>query len=122
MCDTAGADAAQRSQLDRHLGGFDHNAQALRIVTRLEKRYARYDGLNLAWEGFPHLGVWTKPNLGPEGTPAFLCIEPWQGYADPEGFAGEFTEKPGSFLVAPGGTREWSFSVEMAHPTDQKRS
>jgi dGTPase len=31
-------------------GGFDHNAQALRIVTRLERRYAEYDGLNLAWE------------------------------------------------------------------------
>jgi dGTPase len=31
-------------------GGFDHNAQALRIVTRLEHRYATYDGLNLCWE------------------------------------------------------------------------
>ncbi|HSP25346.1 MAG TPA: dNTP triphosphohydrolase, partial [Saliniramus sp.] len=31
-------------------GGFDHNAQALRIVTRLECRYAAYDGLNLTWE------------------------------------------------------------------------
>ena len=31
-------------------GGFDHNAQALRIVTRLERRYADYDGLNLTWE------------------------------------------------------------------------
>ena len=31
-------------------GGFDHNAQALRIVTHLERRYADYDGLNLTWE------------------------------------------------------------------------
>ena len=31
-------------------GGFDHNAQALRIVTKLEHRYAQYDGLNLSWE------------------------------------------------------------------------
>ena len=30
--------------------GFDHNAQALRIVTRLERRYAEFDGLNLSWE------------------------------------------------------------------------
>ena len=30
--------------------GFDHNAQALRVVTRLERRYARFDGLNLTWE------------------------------------------------------------------------
>jgi len=31
-------------------GGFDHNAQALRIVTELERRYANFDGLNLTWE------------------------------------------------------------------------
>ena len=31
-------------------GGFDHNAQALRIVTDLERRYAAFDGLNLTWE------------------------------------------------------------------------
>jgi dGTPase len=31
-------------------GGFDHNAQALRIVTSLERRYAAFDGLNLTWE------------------------------------------------------------------------
>ena len=31
-------------------GGFDHNAQALKIVTELERRYANFDGLNLTWE------------------------------------------------------------------------
>jgi len=31
-------------------GGFDHNAQSLRVVTRLEARYAAFDGLNLTWE------------------------------------------------------------------------
>ena len=31
-------------------GGFDHNAQALKIVTSLETRYAEFDGLNLSWE------------------------------------------------------------------------
>jgi dGTPase len=31
-------------------GGFDHNAQTLRVVTRLETRYAAFDGLNLTWE------------------------------------------------------------------------
>ncbi|WP_420859276.1 deoxyguanosinetriphosphate triphosphohydrolase [Marivivens marinus] len=31
-------------------GGFDHNAQALRIVTSLERHYAEWDGLNLTWE------------------------------------------------------------------------
>ncbi len=31
-------------------GGFDHNAQSLRVVTELEQRYAEFDGLNLTWE------------------------------------------------------------------------
>ena len=31
-------------------GGFDHNAQSLRVVTLLERRYAEFDGLNLSWE------------------------------------------------------------------------
>ncbi|WP_417673650.1 deoxyguanosinetriphosphate triphosphohydrolase [Pseudodonghicola sp.] len=31
-------------------GGFDHNAQAIRIVTKLERHYAEFDGLNLTWE------------------------------------------------------------------------
>jgi dGTPase len=31
-------------------GGFDHNAQALRVVSALERRYAQFDGLNLTWE------------------------------------------------------------------------
>ena len=31
-------------------GGFDHNLQAIRVVTRLENRYAEHDGLNLSWE------------------------------------------------------------------------
>ncbi len=31
-------------------GGFDHNKQSLQVVTKLEKRYENWDGLNLAWE------------------------------------------------------------------------
>ncbi len=34
----------------KNFGGFDHNAQALAIVTRLERRYPDFDGLNLTWE------------------------------------------------------------------------
>ncbi|MBM1219127.1 deoxyguanosinetriphosphate triphosphohydrolase [Ponticoccus sp. SC2-23] len=36
--------------LMRPYGGFDHNAQAIRIVTSLERHYADFDGLNLTWE------------------------------------------------------------------------
>jgi dGTPase len=37
-------------ELMRDYGGFDHNAQSLRIVTSLERHYAEFDGLNLTWE------------------------------------------------------------------------
>jgi galactose mutarotase-like enzyme len=63
--------------------------------------------LTLRWDGFPHLGLWAKPDPGP----AFLCIEPWEGHADPEGWDGDFSDKPGSFLLAPGATRRWSLTL-----------
>src|SRR5687767_12538247 len=48
--------------LMRDYGGFDHNAQTLRIVTKLERRYAAFDGLNLTWETLEgllkHHGPW----------------------------------------------------------------
>lgn len=50
-------------------GGFDHNAQALRIVTRLERRYAGFDGLNLAWETLEGLVKHNGPLLEADGRP-----------------------------------------------------
>ncbi len=74
-------------------------------------RYEAKDGpaLALGWEGFPHLGVWAKPEPGP----AFLCIEPWDGFADPEAWEGAFSGKPGVFAVPPGATRRWTFQVSL---------
>jgi len=45
--------------------GFDHNAQALRVVTRLERRYAGFDGLNLTWETLEGLVKHNGPLLKP---------------------------------------------------------
>ncbi|MGN6099446.1 MAG: deoxyguanosinetriphosphate triphosphohydrolase [Bosea sp. (in: a-proteobacteria)] len=50
-------------------GGFDHNAQTLRIVTRLERRYADFDGLNLSWETLEGLVKHNGPLLDGEGRP-----------------------------------------------------
>jgi dGTPase len=50
-------------------GGFDHNAQALRVVTRLERRYADYDGLNLTWETLEGLVKHNGPLLDSAGHP-----------------------------------------------------
>jgi dGTPase len=46
-------------------GGFDHNAQALRIVTRLERHYAGFDGLNLTWECLEGIAKHNGPVTGP---------------------------------------------------------
>jgi dGTPase len=48
-------------------GGFDHNAQTLRIVTRLERRYAAFDGLNLTWETLEGLVKHNGPLIDREG-------------------------------------------------------
>lgn len=56
--------------LMRDHGGFDHNAQALRLVTRLERRYAGFDGLNLTWEALEGLVKHNGPLLHPDGSPA----------------------------------------------------
>ncbi len=42
-------------------GGFDHNAQSLRVVTRLERRYADFDGLNLTWEALEGIAKHNGP-------------------------------------------------------------
>ncbi len=51
------------------VGGFDHNAQSLRIVTFLERRYAEFDGLNLSWETLEGLVKHNGPLAGPDGAP-----------------------------------------------------
>ncbi len=59
----AGEDALDAATKD--IGGFDHNAHALRLVTRLEHRYADFDGLNLTWETLEGLVKHNGPLLPP---------------------------------------------------------
>ena len=50
-------------------GGFDHNAQALRIVTLLERHYADFDGLNLTWETLEGIAKHNGPVACADGAP-----------------------------------------------------
>jgi galactose mutarotase-like enzyme len=52
--------------------------------------------LRIAFPDAVYLGLWTKP-----GAP-FICIEPWHGITDAQGFTGDFREKPGIFLLKRG--------------------
>ncbi|MEX0853012.1 MAG: deoxyguanosinetriphosphate triphosphohydrolase [Bauldia sp.] len=63
----AGERALDAAMADR--GGFDHNAQSLRVVTRLERRYPRFDGLNLTWETLEGLVKHNGPLTDEGGRP-----------------------------------------------------
>ena len=55
-------------------GGFDHNAQTLRIVEQLEGRYAEFDGLNLTWETLEGIAKHNGPLIK---TPSDVETLPW---------------------------------------------
>src|SRR5262249_32961125 len=48
----------------REYGGFEHNAQTVRILTQLEHRYADFDGLNLTWETLEGVAKHNGPLVG----------------------------------------------------------
>jgi dGTPase len=60
----AGEDALSAAM--KPFGGFDHNAHALRLVTKLEQRYAEFDGLNLTWETHEGIVKHNGPLIGPQ--------------------------------------------------------
>jgi galactose mutarotase-like enzyme len=61
--------------------------------------------LRVSFPRMPHLGIWTIPGAG------YVCIEPWQGYASPEGFDSELAQKPGVGSEAPGATETFGMSI-----------
>src|SRR5437588_972891 len=56
-------------------GGFDHNAQTLRVITALEHRYPEFDGLNLTWESLEGIVKHNGPLTMRSGAPAGRYIE-----------------------------------------------
>jgi dGTPase len=69
----------------RDYGGFNHNDQALRIVTRLEERYADFNGLNLSWEALDGLVKHNGPLLpAPPGEVLPVTIEAFRHEFDLE--------------------------------------
>ena len=85
------------------------------ILDRVRSRRLRYGvpgrrGLELWFPEARQLGIWTKP-----GAP-FVCLEPWQGHADPDGYEGEFAARPGSFTVSPGAAHRHSLTLTLDPP------
>lgn len=68
-------------------GGFDHNVQSLRIVMKLDRKYAGFDGLNLTWETLEGLAKHNGPILGDSPLLDLMGeLENWRGL-DPERWA-----------------------------------
>lgn len=61
-------------------------------------------------EAAPYLGIWTKP-----GAP-FICIEPWHGVTDPEGFSGDLKDKPGIFVLSAGASLTAAMDITLIEP------
>lgn len=82
------------------------------IFDALESRAVIYGGdegprIQVRFPDAPYLGVWTKPGA------QFICIEPWHGVTDRQGFAGDFREKEGVFVLPVGNTQETTMLITL---------
>jgi galactose mutarotase-like enzyme len=87
---------------------FDDDAIILDQPASTSVRYAAERGpsLEISWQEFRELGIWSKPGGAP-----FLCIEPWRGFASPADFDGAFSDKPGLMHIKPGEKRTLSYRI-----------
>ena len=95
--------------LDRHLQLHDDLFEdgALVFDTLASRSVLYGEAIRVDFPRMPHLGIWTKPGAG------YVCIEPWQGHASPEGFDGELADKPGVVTIAPGATETFAMSIAL---------
>ena len=82
------------------------------IWDRLNSRALRFGAeggarLAIAFPDTPMLGIWQKPGAN------YLCVEPWQGIADPIDFGGDFRAKPGIVVLPPGESRSFRMDVTV---------
>jgi galactose mutarotase-like enzyme len=95
---------------DRHLLLHDDLFEdgALVFDTLASRSVLYGEAIRVDFPRMPHLGIWTKPGAG------YVCIEPWQGHASPEGFDGELADKPGVIAITPGATESFGMSIGVS--------
>lgn len=76
----------------------------IRSVTLLEDGEPR---LCMSWDQTPHLGIWAKPNA------PYVCIEPWQSYADSSTSTKNFYHKPGITTLGVGETDSDGYRIDI---------
>lgn len=88
---------------------FENDALIFRTLqsknVEIKKKGASF--LKVAFEDFPHLGIWTKQNA------PFLCIEPWQGYSDVFNSDGDLVKKEGIIILNAGKEYNAGFSIQI---------
>lgn len=82
------------------------NMESTELSLRSEKTGR---GLTVNYEGFPYLGIWSKP----EGGAPFVCLEPWFGIADLVDTSGIYKEKKGIVELEPGAKFSCSFAISI---------
>jgi galactose mutarotase-like enzyme len=87
---------------------FEHDALIFDELRSRAVIYGTEQGprIEVCYPDAPYFGLWTKPGAG------FICLEPWHGIADPQGFSADLSAKPGIFWVAPGA--EFSITMSIA--------
>jgi galactose mutarotase-like enzyme len=90
-------------------GLFRNDAIIFDSLSSRHLTYGAHQGprIHVSYPDSPFLGVWTKPGAD------FICIEPWNGIADPQGFTGEFADKPGVFRVEPGAHASIKIAISL---------
>jgi len=90
-------------------GLFQEDAIIFDQILSTSATYGAADGprIRVSYPDTPYLGIWSKPKAN------FICVEPWHGVADPEGFTGDFTTKPGVFMVPAGAATQIKMQLEL---------
>ncbi len=101
--------AARRLRLDDAM--FRNDAIIFDAVSSRRVSYGADHGprISVSFPDSPYLGVWTKPGAN------FICIEPWNGIADPQGFDQDFSQKPGIFPIAPGASTAVKMAISLVN-------
>ncbi|WP_334174570.1 aldose 1-epimerase family protein [Pseudoxanthobacter sp.] len=91
-------------------GLFAHDALVFDAPASRRVRYGGAGGpsITVGFPLMPQLGIWTRPGAG------YVCIEPWHGIADSEGFTGDFAEKTGAVVIAPGESHAFGMTIGVS--------
>ena len=87
---------------------FSNDALCFLNAASKSLRFERPDAaIAMTTENLPHIALWMRPGG------QYLCLEPWSGHSDPEGFAGDLFDKPGMQVLEPGASARHAARFEL---------